>query len=335
MEFIWFIPRDLRLTGAALMTVSVGGVVGFRLIEGWDWLDSLWMVVITLTTIGYGEVHPLSDPGRVFALWLIAAGVGLVGYAVARTTEWVVSGDFVEALDEQRRERAMGELRDHHIVVGFGRLGREVAADLLHHGTPVVVIDTDAGVVRAAAEIGALGIHGDGGSDAVLLAAGVARARGIAIATPSSPINVYVTLVARQANPKIAIVTRIDDPDAADKARRAGADRIVSPFRSGGSRMAQGLLHPDAAQFLEAIVARDVGGLAAGDVTISEGSALVGPLGSLEIHKRFGVLIVSVRGPDGQVITVPGADVALAAGSVIVAVGRPDGLAGLKRAALP
>lgn len=334
MELYWIIPRDLRLAGAALLVVSAGGVVGFHVIEGWDWLDSVWMVVITLTTIGYGEAHPLDAPGRVFALGLIASGVGLLGYAFARMTEWIVRGGLAAALEKRRQERTMGDLKDHCIVVGFGRLGREVAADLRHHGASVVIIDTDESVVRLAADIGALGIHGDGGSDAVLMTAGLARARGIAIATPSSPINVYVTLVARQANPKIAIVTRIDDHDAADKARRAGADRIVSPFISGGSRMAQGLLHPEAAQFMEAIVTRDGGGLGAGDVTIGEGSELVGALGSLNLHRRFGVLVVSVRAPDGKMVTIPGADVVLTVGTVIVAVGRPDGLAALKHASV-
>lgn len=309
----------------------MAGVIGLRVIEGWDWLDAVWMIAITLTTIGFGETHPLSHEGRMLMLGVITGGVGVGGYALARFTTFVIDGEFAEGLERRRRERTMRELRDHYIIIGFGRLGREVASDLVHHGEKAVVIDTDPNVVKDAAAHGAIGLHGDGSQDDVLLSAGILHCKGVAVATPSSAVNVYVTLSARQLNATANIVVRIDDASAADKARKAGADEVISPFRSGGSRISHALVHPHAAEFVNMILGREFGNLAVDDVTIGPGSKLVGKLGFLRLRDRYGAIVLAVRMPGEQIVTIPSSETAINVGSVIIAVGNPEGLSALKR----
>lgn len=235
--------RELRTSLLTLVAVMVVGVVGFRTIEGWTWLESLWMAVITLTTIGFGEIHPLSDRGRVFTLLYILLAVGAATYAVAQLTGYVLEGGLARAIRARRRESQMRELREHYIVVGFGRLGREVAEDLRHEGARVVVIDPKPQVADLLPE-GVFFVLGDGSSDAVLREAGVERARAVAVATPSSAVNVFVTLSVRQLNASAQIITRVDEPEAEPKALRAGANTVISPFVSAGNRMSHQLLHP-------------------------------------------------------------------------------------------
>ncbi len=321
--------RRLRASFLLLSLLVVVGTLGFRWIEGWTWLESIWMVAITLTTIGFGEIRPLSDTGRVFMIGFIVTGVGTAAYSLAQLTSYVADGGLVGDLRERRRRARMRDLKDHFIIVGLGRLGREVAADLIHDGHRVVAIDSDpAAAMEPLAGIAAL-IHGDATSDQVLVEAGIARAAGLAVATPNSAINVFVTLSARQLNKKLNILTRIDDRDAGLKAIRAGANGIVSPFTSGGARMASGLMHPQSAKFLEQLVDREYSDLSIADVQITNAKC-VGRLQDLALRERFGVMVVAVRDPSGQETTIP---LEIRKGDVAVVFGSGSSLAKFRAAA--
>jgi voltage-gated potassium channel len=310
-----------------LVALSVIGTTGLHLIEGWTWTESLWMVAITLTTIGFGEVHPLSEPGRLFMLGFMLVGVGIGGYALARLTGYVVDGGFAREMAARRQRKMLDSFKDHFIVVGFGRLGREVAQDLHHAGHSVVIIENDPKHGEEARKFGIV-LHADGSSDAALIQARIQHARGIAVATPHSPTNVFVTLSARQLNPKLYIITRIDEADAESKALRAGADAVLSPFASSGSRMAHKLLHPHAADLLDRILTRDFEDLSVMDVPI--GDAMAGSVHALRVRERFGIVVLAVRRPDGELQSVP---LELRAGDLAVVAGDPHRIEQFRAAA--
>jgi len=310
------------LLGLGLMLVL--STTGYMLIEGWSAFDSLWMVIITLTTIGYGEVHPLSNAGRAFTLAMITVGFGLVTYTFAQLTRYVVEGGLRHDLVERRRRIRMERLEDHVIVVGYGRLGREVGDELISRGVPACVIEQKEEVAEEIPPP-AVSICGDGAHDDILLKAGIERARGIAIATPQSTTNVYLTLAARQLAPSISIVTRVDDPDAIEKARRAGADRLVQPYGVGGTRMAHALIHPESSAFVENVITRHDRNLELQDVPVgAEARAWHGSLRELSVRQRSGVLVVAIRRDDGTFLTAPDPETQVGPGDVLVVVGRPE-----------
>ncbi len=324
--------QKLRWAVLGLVLTLVSGVVGYRIIEGWGWFDSLWMVIITLTTIGYGEVHPLSTAGRVFTLVEITVGFGLVTYTFAQLTRYVVEGGLRHDLVERRRRIRMERLHDHIIVIGYGRLGREVVDELLSRGIPICVVEQDAAIIEEMPD-GVVPLLGDGAHDDTLRKAGIDRARGIAIATPQSTVNVYLTLAARQLAPDIAIVTRVDDPDAIEKARRAGADRLVQPYGVGGTRMAHALTPPESSDFVETVIPRHDRNLELQDVAVGpQAKAWHGSLRDLSVRQRSGVLVVAIRRKDGTLLTAPDPDTHVGAGDVLVVVGRPEDVMRFKAA---
>lgn len=322
-----------RLRGQilGLVLLLLIGSTGYRYLEGWSWFDGVWMVVISLTTIGYSEVKPMSLPGRVFTLALITVGFGIATWAFTSITRYVVEGGLQQDLTLRRRRRRMKHLSNHVIVVGYGRLGREVAHELASRGTPVCVLDLDESVSEDLPD-GVLFLCGDGPHDETLKQAGIERARGIAIATPSSATNVYITLAARQLVPGLAIVTRIDDVDAESKARRAGADRLVTPYGAGGSRMAQAILHLESSDFLERMVTRHHQALDLQDVLVGEkATRWHGTLAGLDLRRRAEVLVVAIRREDGTFLTAPSPGTRVGPGDVLVVVGSPEAVAGFSR----
>ncbi len=298
------------------------GTLGYRVIEGWPLVDCIWMVTITLTTIGYSEPHPLSPEGRFFTVGLIVAGLGVGTYTLGQVTRYVVEGEFRSDLRERRRRNLMRKLENHFIVVGLGRLGREVAAELHHRGYPVVAIEVEADLADQLPYL-ELRLRGDGSSDDVLNQAAIDRARGIAAATGSDATNIFVTLSARQLNPRLHIITRVDDEASVQKAYRAGADAVINPYGISGARMAQGLIHPHAAQLLDRAVNREHDEFQIEDVPIGEVEHYNGRLGELDIPDRHGVLIVALRRADGQLITSLDRYTELRAGDIAIVVGRP------------
>ena len=309
-----------------------GATLGYRLIEGWPWVDCLWMVVITLSTIGYGEPQALTDGGRVFTMGLILAGLGLGTYTIGQVTRYVVEGDFREDLRERRRRNLMRKLENHFIVVGLGRLGREVAEELHHRGHKVVAIEVEADPSDKLPFLD-LRLRGDGSSDEILNEAAIDRARGIAAATGSDATNIFVTLSARQMNPRIHIITRVDDEASVQKAFRAGANAVINPYGISGARMAQGLIHPHAAQLLDRAVGRAHNEFEIEDVPIGDVEHYNGRLGELDIPDRHKVLIVALRRPDGQLVTSLDRHTELRAGDIAIVVGRPADVREFSKAA--
>lgn len=320
--------RNLRLAMASIGLVVVVGTAGYRLIEGWSLLDSLWMVVITVTTIGYGEVRPLSEVGRIFSLGLILFGVGLVTYTVTTFAGAMLDGDMARLLRQRRKERSMKKLKGHHIVVGYGRLGRVVVDDLLRSGVPVCVVERDSAVVEELERSERVPvIHGEGSCDDVLRLAGVERAQGMAIALPSAAEAVYVSMAASQLNPALNIVTRIDEPEASYRARRVGARQVVNPYRLAGWRMAHGLMRPLASNFLDLATFSVHEEFAVDEQHIPEGSPFAGrSLRELNIGAEHKLLVVAIQKPNGELHATPGGSVVLEPGDTVIVIGDPERL---------
>lgn len=323
--------RPLAISLIAVLAVITLGTAGYVLIEGWRPLDALWMVVITLTTIGYGEVRPLSDAGRLFTIVVIIGGVSVGAYGLSAFTRALLEGDLVREVRRRRRRRKMERLCDHYIVIGFGRLGRSVAAELRDAGVPFCVVERDPARVQEAEDtLKAPVIVGDGSDDDALRAAGIERARGVAVAAGMGAESIFATLSARQLNPNVYIVARAETAADLVKARRAGADAVVSPYGIGGWRMAHGLLRPTASHFLDLATLAAHEDIMLEEFLVPPDSSAVGKTcRDLRIREQHNVSVVAILRTDGSMLAAPGADDRLEAGDVVIVVGKPEGVRGL------
>ncbi len=308
-----------------LLAVFAFGTVGYMVIEGWGVLDSFWMVIITLTTIGYGEVQPLTAQGRIFTIVLIFSGVSVGTYAMTQLTRAVLEGDLARAYLDSQRRRMMHKLNKHQIVVGYGRLGRIVAGELIDAGHPVAVIERDPAVCEEIAGQGIPVIQGDGADDDCLREVGIERARGIAITAAPVAEAIFVTLSARQLNPTIPILTRVESDEGAVKARRAGATGVVSPHIMGGWRMAHGLTRPHTTTFLDLATLAEHDDIMLDEIEVEEAAGLVDcTLAKLGGRYNHRVLIVAIRRTSGEMVVTPQADTHLYTGDVLIVIGEPE-----------
>lgn len=232
--------RNHLVRGVIALALLVGiGIAGYMVIEGWSLLDAAYMTILTFTTVGYEEVHPLSSGGRIFTIFLMIVGVGVMLYILTSVVNAAVAHEIVGLLVRRRRfRRRMSKLKGHYIVCGYGRVGAAVASTLQESSTPLIVMDKSAEALAEAEEQGLLCLQGDGTKDADLLAARVTEASGLLATAGEDSENVYISLTARGLNPDLRIVARASYPEAEEKLRRAGADEIVSPPTLGGRQMA-------------------------------------------------------------------------------------------------
>lgn len=317
--------RTLRNSILMLAAVIVIGMLGYRVIEGWGWIEGLWMVVVTFTTIGYDVPQPLSVGGRLFTILLILAGLGAATFSMTTLTQAMFDGELMRLLRERARRKKMAALTGHYIVIGYGRLGSAVVQELREASQEVCVVERDPALVERAGQDGLVAMEGDGGDDALLDQVGLARARGVAITVPDPADAIYITMSVRQLNPTIAIQTRVASPAEAVKAVRAGATAVVSPHVIGGWKMAHGLLRPHTTSFMDLAMLASHPSVRVDEVTVPVRSSWVGqPLRRLNLGR--GVLIVAIRRKDGTVLAAPGADDRIEPEDVLILIGDPQRL---------
>src|SRR5437773_4506707 len=284
---------------ALFVSIIAGGTIGYMLIEGWGAWDAFYMTVITVTTVGFGEVHPLSVAGQVFTVLLVIGGVGSALYTFTLIATVVVEGGLPKGLERRRHQRMLEAIKDHFIVCGYGRIGSIVAERLLRQRVPVVVVDRDPERLHAAIEQGALAVDGDASREEVLKRVGIERARGLIAAVGTDAENVYAILTARVLRPDLFIVGRADTEDATMKLKRAGADRVISPYQIGAVQMAQTALRPAVVDFMELTTNADNIELAMEEVTIASGSGLANrSLLQANLRQRFGIIVVGIQHED-------------------------------------
>lgn len=312
----------------------VGGPVGYMLIEGWNALDAVYMTVITITTVGYGEVHPLSTAGRVFTIGLILVGVGTFFYAATLFMSLLVGGELFERRRTRRLSRMLDDLRDHYIVCGFGRIGGIIANEFARQGAPFVIIERNAERMHRAIERGYLAVAADASNEDVLRRVRIDRARGLIAAVSTDAENVYAILSARLMRPDLFIVGRAESDDARAKIKRAGADRVISPYHLGGLQLAQTALRPAVVDFVELATSSENLDLNLEQVHIGDESPLIGrSLIEAGLRQKYGVVVVGIRRADGHMDFNPEPDAAMRAGDDLVVLGRAANLRELEAAA--
>jgi voltage-gated potassium channel len=307
------------------------GTAGYMLVEGWSAFDALYMSAITVSTVGYLEVHPLSAGGRVFTMGYLLVGVFSLFYVSAAIIRSVVSGEVGKHLGRQMMERTLATIEGHVVVCGLGRMGRIVCQEFSAMEMRFVVIDRDAPLVENLSIPHGIGLAGDATSDEVLRQAGVERARTLVTLAASDADNLYIVMSARLLNDKLHIVARAADDEAEKKLKRAGANRVVSPYVIGGQRVAQAVLRPAVLDFIELATREDFLELQIEEVAIGPRGSLVGAqIRDNRIRQDLGVMVLAVRKPSGQMQFNPTPETTLDAGDVIIALGHKEQLTRLQ-----
>ena len=313
-----------RLLEVAVLppTLILGGMLGYHFVEGWTLFDSLYMAIITLTTIGFGEVHPLTTAGRVFTMVLSLMGIFTLFFAATEIVRTWASGELRTIMGLQRLEKSMAKLEDHVIVCGYGRMGRLVCQELARAAVPFVIIDQNGASLADFALAGGVPLHDDASTDECLRRAGIARARALVTVVSSDADNLFITMSARLLNERVQIIARAEEEATANKLVRAGASRVISPYVIGGSRVTQAILRPTVLDFIEVASLRSHMELQLEEVTIDPNSDLVGrAIGATKIRDRFNVIIVAKKGSEATMMFNPPDHALLAAGDTLVMLG--------------
>ncbi|GIX46939.1 MAG: potassium transporter TrkA [Candidatus Tectimicrobiota bacterium] len=320
-----------RVALALLGALVVLGALGYHLLEGMSALDALYMTVITLSTVGFGEVVPLSPPGRVFTIGLIILGVGAVAWAATSLAEVFFAEQLHHALWRYRMQHAIDRLSGHYIICGYGRMGQQIGLELQRRGLPFVVIDRDEGVLEALQASGVLHVQGDATLDRTLLAAGVQRAKGLATALTSDADNALVIISAKGLNPLLQVVARASSQEVEGKFLRAGADRVVTPYTIGGQRMALSLLQPAVNDFLTSVVFDAAKQTELGELVVQPHSPFAGrSLRQSRLREEWGAIVVAIKRADGELLLSPGADTVLKPGDQVIVVAEVKRLRALQ-----
>jgi len=315
----------------AVLLVLFVGVLGYSLIEGWSVFDSLYMTVITLATVGFHEVQPMSNSGRLFTIILILIGVGIAMLVLTRLSAKVIERELSWVFKRRKMIKELDKLKDHIIFCGFGRPCQIACAELSNVEHDILVIELDPERVIQAEEQGFMVLHADATEDMTLLHAGIKKAKQLVTLLPKDADNLYVVLAAKEMNPDMYIVTRAEYDQGAKRLRQAGAQKVISPHREGGLKIANGLLRPHVADFLDLAVSTDRGELSIEEFIIPEGSPMVG----MKIEKAFArshssILIAAMIAPDGHTTFNPSREDVLCEGTTLIGLGVKEEFADLE-----
>ena len=314
--------------------VLVAGTVGYMVIEGWSAWDAFYMTTISVTTVGYREVHEMSRAGQAWTALVLFAGVGTLFYAATTLLGLVVEGGFSAHLRRRWFNRMLHDISNHFIVCGYGRIGSVIAAEFRNQGIPHVVIDRDAERVHSVLEQGGLAVEADASREEVLTRVGIHRARGLIAAVGTDAENVYTVLSARVLNPGLFIIARVESENAEAKLRRAGADRVISPYELGAIQIAATALRPAVVDFMRLATSSARLDLAAEQIEIAADSAFRGKsLREASLRETFGILVVAIKRANGEMQFNPPPDAQMQQGDQLVALGDPAQLKALEDAA--
>ncbi|MBW1895661.1 MAG: potassium channel protein [Deltaproteobacteria bacterium] len=315
-----------------MVFLFVTGTVGYMLIEGWSVIDALYMTVITLSTVGFKEVGPVSPEGQIFTMALILLGVSFVFYVLGSVVQFMVEGRIREIMGRHKLEKKIRELKGHYIICGYGRVGTSIVKDLESKQLKLVLIERNPTRVDKLNEGNILHIAGDATDEENLIKAGIERARGLVTALKTDSDNVFVTLSARQLNPDLFILARAAQESSESKMLAAGASQVVCPHRMGAHRMAQTILRPTVTDFLELTTSDATRDIQMEEMPVYRTSKLINvPLQDSGIRKEFDLIVVAVKKPSGDILFNPSAQTRLETEDTVIAIGKLKQLEQLRR----
>jgi len=325
--------RNLRTIGLLLLLVMAVGTAGYHYIEHWAWFDGFYMVVTTLTTIGYQEVHPLSHAGRVFNVFIILTGVSLLLLGVGALSQALLEFELQSFFGRRRMQREIGRLESHFIICGLGRVGRSVARELARKPVPFVIVENNELKIQRYAGENWLIVTGDATQEHILRETQIERARGLIAATTTDATNLYIVLTARGLNPHLKIIARASEDSAEKHLLTAGADAVVSPYSFAGQRIAQSLLRPNVVSFLDTATTHLGIDLEIGEIQITGTSVFAGKtLESSRIRQERGVIVLAIKRRDGMRFN-PAPDERIQPDDCLIAMGEPAQLRQLEQTA--
>lgn len=316
--------REVIVASAFLFTLLIIGTIGYRqLEEGWSLIDGFYMTFITLTTIGFMEVKPLSDNGRLFTMAIGFFGIGAVAFIATRAAQLLLTGQLIRTRQMQNK---IAQLQDHYLLCGYGTVGRNIAEELSAAGVKFVVIDHDEDAIQHSKDEGFLSLLGDAEDESMLEQAGIAKAKGLILAIQNDSANVFVSLTARELNPSIFILVRSQTHHNRRKLIRAGADRVVAANEIGASRMSQVILKPHVERFMSEVVRSDGLDLSLKEVVVGRNSVINGKsLAESRFRQQFQTMVIGIVHDDtGEMEFNPEASVILREGDVLIVVGSED-----------
>ncbi|MGP8105721.1 MAG: potassium channel family protein [Desulfobaccales bacterium] len=318
--------RKILILIAILLALLLFGSLGFVWVEGWDFFDALYMTVTTLSTVGYGEVHPLSRTGKIYNMGLILVGMGVLAYIITSLARVVVEGEIREVLGRRSLVKHIQKLKNHYIICGFGRIGEIIARQLRDRGVPLVIVENKAEHLSHLEESGYYVVSGDATREEVLLEAGIDRARGLVAVVSSDADNVYIILSARSLNPALYIVARAEEAGAEQKLLRAGADRVESPYEMGGRKMAGAILRPTVTTFMELAFTEGLE-WSMEEIQVGAGSSLVGlALKDSGLRRNLDLILVAIKRGNGEMLFNPTLETPILAGDTLIALGMRHNL---------
>lgn len=319
--------KNLRLSFTLLSLTIAVGVTGYHFIEGMTLFESLYMTIITISTVGFQEVRPLSVQGRILTMVIISTGITIAAYTIGTLVRVFIEGEIRKTLGRRKLEKKIAELRDHYIICGYGRIGSLVCRELHDYDMDFVVIENMEEQLERMQEDRVLFLYQDATVESTLLAAGIMRAKAIVTAVGSDADNVFITLTARGLRPDVFILARASEEKNEAKLMRAGASRVVSPYLIGGKRMAHVLIRPTVIDFIDIAVMESNLGLHMEECRIPPGSHLVGKnLIESNLRRDFGVIIVLIKKNDGEMIFNPQPTVVLRENDILVVLGKIEDL---------
>jgi voltage-gated potassium channel len=329
-------PRHFLIILVLLVSVLTAGTVGFEMIEGWGFMDALYMTVITISTVGYQEVRPLGEAGRVFNMVLIFFGLGTTTYVAASVVQFMVEGRIRAIMGRRRLDRKIDRLSHHYIICGYGRIGRILCQTLRQKPVSLVVIEKTPDLIPVLEQDRVLYVQGDATSEDVLKRAGIERAKGLVAVLATDTDNVFLVLTARQLAPELMIIARTSREESRNKLRAAGANIVESPYEMGAFRLAQRIMRPAVTSFLEFAFSQARKDIQLEELAVSEASALARvSLKDSGIRQNFNLIIIAINKADGTMLFNPSFEAVLMPGDTVIAVGEVENLDKLERVLNP
>ncbi|AXT58407.1 potassium channel protein [Aquimarina sp. MMG015] len=311
---------------ALLITVVAVGVIGFRFFSDYSWIDALYMTVITMSTVGFGEVEPLDDTAKLFTVFLITTSAIILGYSLSVITEYIVGKSDPQRVQHRKLQKMMNKLENHIIIVGYGRNGKQAADKLLAYNKPFIIIENDKAVIEKYQSDELFFLEGNATEDNVLIDAKIKEAFCLICTLPEDADNLFIVLSARQINRDLKIISRASQDASYKKIRLAGADNVIMPDRIGGDHMASLVVVPDLIEFLDNLSIVGKRSINIEEVSFEDlfDDKKERTIREIAMRSRTGCTIIGYKSPEGEYIVNPEADTILKPGSKVVVLGRPE-----------